>query len=234
MRPYPRRSRRLPGSQRTLASSCSLAFFYSRRWRLTKRAGSSKTAVRLSPRDPIATLELARVLIALNRLDEAEALLQPAWLVGPEPRRLRALVRMRRGEYAGAGRSSRGDRRHRPARFRKLGRSGLSLRCRRCRQVDRGARPVDCAPRPAPLPGEMGGGARRRGKRRASASDGPRSGGAASSDPVIRLTVARLEDLLGRPERAVSALDASLAIDPGFAPATAGPRKAARTAEPAR
>src|SRR6185503_2874391 len=74
-----------------------VGLLHSRRLELDKAAEHFRAAMRLAPRDPIPRLELARALIGLNQLDEAEELLRSARLPGLEPKRLTALIAIRRG-----------------------------------------------------------------------------------------------------------------------------------------
>jgi tetratricopeptide (TPR) repeat protein len=196
---------------------------HARRMELDQAREQFEAAMRLEPRDPVARLELARVLIGLNRLDDAEGLLQADWLKGAAAARLQALLRMRRGQYSDAARLLEAIVAGEPRDFESWGNLGLcrfaagdlggaiealdrsiALRTDQARFQDKWAE--------AHVAAGSGEQALRTVLQRAV--DNP-------ADPLIRLTRARLEDLLGRPDRAVSALEESLAIDPGFAPALA-------------
>jgi Flp pilus assembly protein TadD len=52
-----------------------VGILHSRRMELDEAADQFGEILRLSPGEPVATLELARILVGLNRLDEAEQLL---------------------------------------------------------------------------------------------------------------------------------------------------------------
>src|SRR5689334_23070290 len=55
-----------------------VGLLHSRRMELDKAAPHFRTAMNLSPKDPIPRLELARTLIGLNQIDDAEELLRSA------------------------------------------------------------------------------------------------------------------------------------------------------------
>src|SRR4051812_9311689 len=55
-----------------------VGLLHSRQMELDKAIPHFRSAMRLAPRDPLPRLELARVLIGLNQLDEAETLLRSA------------------------------------------------------------------------------------------------------------------------------------------------------------
>src|SRR5215813_4840992 len=65
-----------------------VGLLHTRRMELKEAIPHFRAAIKLAPRDPVPRLELARVLIGLNQLDEAEELLRSSDLPGLEPRRL--------------------------------------------------------------------------------------------------------------------------------------------------
>src|SRR5262249_60703813 len=75
-----------------------VGLLHTRRMELKEAIPHFRAAIKLAPRDPVPRLELARVLIGLNQLDEAEELLRSSDLPGLEPKRLSALIAIRRGD----------------------------------------------------------------------------------------------------------------------------------------
>src|SRR5262245_19798333 len=75
-----------------------VGLLHTRRMELKEAIPHFRAAMRLAPRDPVPRLELARVLIGLNQLDDAEDLLRSPALPALEPKRLSALIAIRRGD----------------------------------------------------------------------------------------------------------------------------------------
>lgn len=180
-----------------------------------------RCAVRLAPRDPIARLELARVLISLNQLDEAEELLRTSNLPGLEPKRLEALIFIRRGRPLEGSRLYEAIVAADPRDFESWGNLGV---CRLATGDPQGA--IDALNSSLRLrrdqqrfrekwaEAQMAAGTAEQGLElaRAFAAENPH-------DPLVRVTIARLEDLLGRPQRSIDALEDALRIEPGHVPA---------------
>lgn len=198
-----------------------VGLLHSRRMELDKAIPHFRTAMRLAPRDPVPRLELARVLIALNQLDEAEALLRKGGLAALEPKRLSALIALRRGEPREAARLYQEIVAEEPRDFESWGNLGvcrlaagnpkaaiealtISLRLRRDQQRFREKW----------AEAEVAAGEGEEGLKLclAFAAENP-------TDPLVRVTMARLHDLLGRPEQALQSLRDALRIDPNHAPA---------------
>src|SRR5262245_55705380 len=81
-----------------------VGLLHSRRMELDEAIPHFRSAMQLAPRYPVPRLELARVLIGLNHLREARELLRSAQLPGLEPKRLFAMLAMRRGQQQDAER----------------------------------------------------------------------------------------------------------------------------------
>ena len=79
-----------------------MAMLHVRRNELAEALPHLKAALSSRPADPILTVELVRVLIGLGELDQAAALLDQLGLPGTEPLRLRAMLLQRRGEFIDA------------------------------------------------------------------------------------------------------------------------------------
>lgn len=192
-----------------------------RRMDLDEALESFRAAFHLKPSDPITQIELARVLIAVNQLDEAEQLLGSGNLRGLEPKRLTGLICVRRGKAQEAAAIYRQIVAEDSRDFESWGNLGIallnagdapgavnalrcSLRLRRNQQRirDKWAEAHFLA------------GTGEEGLRLARAYTGERP-----DDMLSRVSAARLEDLLGRPERAVDTLEEAIAIDPQYAPA---------------
>jgi tetratricopeptide (TPR) repeat protein len=183
-----------------------------------------REAAALVPDDPYPKLELARVLAGLERLDDAERVLdslslQPSQAIALH--RIRALVLQRRGSHRDAARLYR-------LALDKDGRdfeswAGLGL-CRLALGDAEGAiaafgRSLELRPGQPSIRARLA---------EAQAAAGRASDGLAEAralarilpyDPLVRVTIARLEDLLGRPDLAEAALAEALDLDPACAPA---------------
>ncbi len=198
-----------------------VGMLHERKLDLEQAALAFKSALRLKPSDPLTTLELARVLIAVNQLDEADELLASSRLPGLEPLRLTGLISLRRGLAADAARQFEQIVAADPRDFESWGNLGVarlaagdasgaadalqaSLRLRRNQQRFRD-KWVDA--HIAAGTGEHG-----LGLALEFASQHP-------GDVLVRVTIARLHDLLGRPEQALGALNEALQLDPAHAPA---------------
>src|SRR5437868_400526 len=198
-----------------------VGLLHSRRMELDQAAPHFRAAMHLAPRDPVPRLELARVLIGLNQLDEADELLRIARLPGLEPKRLKGLIAMRRGAPQAAellyGEIVAQD----PRDFESWGNLGV---CRLAGGNAKGA--VDALTTSLQIrrdqqrfrekwaEAEVAAGEGEAGLKLclAFAAEHPR-------DPLVRVTIARLHDLLGRPEQALKSLDDALTLDPNHAPA---------------
>ncbi len=198
-----------------------VGMLHSRQLELDQAAPHFREAMRLAPRDPIPRLELARVLIGLNQLDEAEELLRWSALPGLETKRLNALIAIRRGKPNEAARIYESILAEDAQDFESWGNLGVcrlssgnakgaiealtnSLRLRRDQQRFREKW----------AEAEVAAGEGEDGLKLclAFAAENP-------NDVLVRVTMARLHDLLGRPEHALAALEEALRLDPKHAPA---------------
>jgi len=199
-----------------------VGMIHARRMELEDAAAQFRDALRLAPADPLPRLELTRVLIGLNQLDEAERLLNCKPLHGLEPKRLRALIHMRRGEYVEAAQFFQEIVDVEPRDFESWGNLGACLL-----KSSNAKASVDALTRSLKL---------RRDQQRVreawveahiEAGSGEEALQIArdaratfrSEDPLVRVTIARLEDMLGRPEQALAALEDALALAPDHVPA---------------
>ena len=197
-----------------------VGLLHSRRMELDKAIPHFRAAMRLAPRDPVPRLELARVLIGLNQLDEAETLLRSKDLAGLEPKRLSALIAVRRGQPQIAERRYQAVVAEDSRAFESWGNLGVcrlangdpksaiealttSLQMRRDQQRFREKW----------AEAEVAAGQGEQGLELCHAFAAEHPG-----DPLVRVTIARLEDLLGRPERALEALEEALRLDPAHTP----------------
>jgi len=198
-----------------------VGILHARRMELDEAADQFREILTLSPGEPVATLELARILVGLNRLDEAERLLGDGAIRGPEPTRLEAMIAMRRANFAEAARLLRQLVSADPRDFESWGNLGLCL----SREGDpKGAvEALTSALRLQPDQErfrdawaeahiEAGSGEEALRTVREQAAELPR-------DAATRVTVARLEEMLGRPAEALATLEESLRIEPDHAPA---------------
>jgi tetratricopeptide (TPR) repeat protein len=80
-----------------------MAMLHIRRNELADALPHLRAALSSAPADPFLTVELVRVLIGLSELDEAAAVMDRLHLPGTESLRLRAMLLQRRGEFIEAG-----------------------------------------------------------------------------------------------------------------------------------
>ena len=193
-----------------------IGFLHSRLRDLPSAAEHFSAAHRLAPNDPIPRLELARVLIALGQLDEADRLLDAPNLPQNERLRLKATILNCRGDLEGAvelyrqlaeadandfdawsslgiNQLSLGDAKAAVASLEK----SLSLHQHRPRIWEKWADAHKAA----------GTAKHALAKARDMAADNP-------GEPSYAVTAARLEDLLGYPEQAVARLESALEASP--------------------
>jgi tetratricopeptide (TPR) repeat protein len=201
-----------------------IGMLHARRRDLDKALPHLRRALALVPGDLLPRLELARVLIGADRIDEAEAVIAEARVDGPPPAellRVRALLRQRRGAHDDAA----GIYRLLTARDGRDFESWANLgACLLALGDPRGA--VDALTRSLALRPDQPAARARLADAQAAAGHGREGLSAARAlaraapyDPLVRITIARLEDLLGRPQAAVEALQEALALDPDCAPA---------------
>jgi tetratricopeptide (TPR) repeat protein len=201
-----------------------IGMLHARRCDLEKALPHLRRALALVPGDLLPRLELARVLIGADRIDEAEEAIAEARLDGPPPAellRVRALLRQRRGAHDDAA----GLYRLLTARdgrdFESWANLGACLLA-----LGDAAGAVDALTRSLALRPDQPAARARLAEAQAAAGQGQEGlraaralAKAAPYDPLVRITVARLEDLLGRPQAAEAALEEALALDPACAPA---------------
>jgi len=181
-------------------------------------------AAALAPGDPCPRLELARVLIGLGRLAEAEKALEglsPSGAQADELLRIRGLLLQRRGEHEESARIYRAVACSDPRDFESRGQLGICLLALGDHESAISAlnqsltiRPNQPAIRARLAEAQAAAG---------QADESLRSSYAAARslpyDPLVRIAIARLEDLAGRPDRAEAALREALALDERCAPA---------------
>lgn len=183
-----------------------------------------RSAAALIPDHPLPRLELARALIAVDQLDEAEAVVRGTSIAGVaaiELIRLKALIRQRQGDYRNAADFYRVATMKDERDFESWANLGLCLlalgdagRALVCLKRALALRPDQLALRLKLADAEAAAGQAGRGLEEARAE-----AEAAPQDPLVRVVIARLEDLSGRPEAAETALEEALALDPACAPA---------------
>jgi tetratricopeptide (TPR) repeat protein len=153
-----------------------------------------RSAAALMPGHPLPRLELARALIGVDRLDDAERVIEETPGDPAELLRVRALLHARRGAHAAAA---------------DCWREAIDALMRAL-----ALRPDQPALRLRLVEAQAAAG------QAATALEGARAlVEAAPRDPLARVALARLEDLAGRPAEAEAVLRGALAIDPACAPA---------------
>jgi len=201
-----------------------VGMLHARRRDLPRAVPHLRAAASLIPVDPLPRLELARALTALGQTGEAEAALRGISPTGPAARelaRVRAAIRQRQGDHREAAALLRGATERDPRDFESWANLGTSLLAlgdaagaiaalRRSLALRPGQAGVQM--RLAEAQAAAGRGAEGLAAARAVAADHP-------EDPLAHVVVARLEDLLGHPDRAEAALTIALASDPACVPA---------------
>lgn len=173
-----------------------------------------RKALALEPRDPLVRAELTRALIALGRIDEAENLLSQQGLQQREQQRLGAIVAARRGDHRRAIALLREAVRADPRDFESWGNLGVSL-------LAAGDAAAATSALGQALRLKPGHSSFRQKWAEAVSQAGtaeeqlPKLYDAAASDPNALLAAAHIEDLEGRPDRAVDALRRALEAMPG-------------------
>jgi tetratricopeptide (TPR) repeat protein len=192
-----------------------------RRMDLDQAAMAFRAALRLKPSDALTRLELARVLIAVNQLDEADQLLTSTPPCGLETKRLAGLIAIRRGQAAEAARQFETIVAENPREFESWANLGVSrLSAGNAAGAVEALRVSLLLRRDQP----------RIRDKWAEAHIAAGTGEQAlevcfgflrehPDDVLVRVTIARLHDLLGKPECALEALDEALGVDPNHVPA---------------
>ena len=185
-----------------------------RRSNLPQAAEHLRKALELEPRDGMVRAELVRVLAALGELDEAERLLSHPGVRQRDRGRLSAIVAARRGDHARAIDLLREAVRAEPRDFESWGNLGVSLLAAGDSAGAASAlgEAVQLKPNHSSFRDKWAEAVSQAG---IADQELPKLYGAATSDPGALLTAARLEDLEGRPDRAVEALRRLLESEPG-------------------
>ena len=173
-----------------------------------------RKALALEPRDPMVRAELARVLIALGQIDEAEALLAQPGLQERERQRIGAIVAARRGDHARAIALLRGAVRADPRDFESWGNLGVSLLAAgdAAAAISALGNALRLKPNHSSFSQKWAEAVSQAG---AAETELPKLYDAATSAPAALLAAAHIEDLEGRPDRAVEALRRLLEKTPG-------------------
>ncbi len=201
-----------------------VALLHSRRLDLRSALPHLRSAAALAPADPLPRLELARALAGLGELDEAEQML--AGLDSRADRsssllRVRALILQRRGEHREAARLYGIATGRDPADFESWAQLGICQFAMGEPGAAAGSlrRSLELRPGQSEVLLKLAEAQAASG----SAEEGLRATRAMARtlpfDPAVRVAIARLEDLLGRPERAETALAEALELDPLCLPA---------------
>lgn len=198
-----------------------IGMLHSRKLELDEALTHVRHAASLAPRDPVPRIELVRLLIGLGRLDEAEEQLAGSAIPGLEPVRLQAMIHARRDRNAEAAQLFRQLVAADPRDHESWGSLGTCLLAsgQPLLAIEPLSRAVQLRPdlrkfREKLLEAQVAAGEGEQALRVARDLALAHPGDAAAT-----LTVARLEDLLGRPEAAVEALRALLARHADHVPA---------------
>jgi Tfp pilus assembly protein PilF len=198
-----------------------IATLHSRRMELDEALPHMRKAVSLAPNDPIARVELVRLLIGLGRLNEAEQQLAQARIPGLEPIRLQAMIFARREQPGQAAQMFRQVVAADPRDHESWGNLGS------CLLASGQSRPaIEAFDRAVQLRPDLQKFREKLMEAKVEAGLGEEALAAArkfaldsGKVPGSLVFVARLEDLLGRPERSVDVLRDVLADHPDHLPA---------------
>lgn len=198
-----------------------VATLHSRRLELDQALTHVRRAVELAPSDPMPRVELVRLLIGLGQLGEAEQQLAAVSIPGLEPHRLQAMIFARREQHREAAQVFRQIVAADPRDHESWGNLGACFlaNSQPRRAAEAFSRAVQLRPdlqkfREKLMEAKVasGEGEQALAEARQVAQQSPNS-----VDP--QLGVARLEDLLQRPEQAVETLRNALAAHPNHVPA---------------
>jgi len=177
-------------------------------------ADQLRAAIELEPRDPLVRTELVRVLIALGDLDEADSLLAQPGLQERDRQRLGGVVAAKRGDHGRAVTLLREVVQADPRDFESWGNLGVSLLAAGDSRAAVSA--LGNALQLKPNHSSFGEKWAEAVSQAGIADDElPQLYARAESDPAALLTASRIEDLEGRPDRALEALERALESDPG-------------------
>jgi tetratricopeptide (TPR) repeat protein len=198
-----------------------VGMLHSRKMELNEAIRHFRKAAEVAPKDPVAKLELARVLIATNQVREAEELLRASRVPGLEPKRLQALILIRKGDHSGAADLYREIIEADPRDFESWGNLGV---CRLAAGDAKGA--LEALTKSLRMRRDQQRFREKWAEAQIAAGEGEEGlelclafAAEHPEDPLVRVTIARLQDLLGRPELALESLQAALRLDPAHAPA---------------
>jgi tetratricopeptide (TPR) repeat protein len=190
------------------------ALLHSRLSNPAAAAAQLREALELAPGDALVRAELARTLVGTGELDEAEALLGQPGIPTQDERRIRAMIAASRGDQATAAELYREIVAADPRDFESWGNLGIALLA-----ADDAAAAIPALEQALRLrPGNsrlMDKWAEAQAAAGTADSALPLLYTRGDSDPAAFIAAARLEDLEGRPERAVDALRSALEADPG-------------------
>ncbi|MEA3045086.1 MAG: hypothetical protein QOH47_2924 [Sphingomonadales bacterium] len=180
-----------------------------------------REAAALMPGHPLPRLELARALVGVDRVEDAERVVAETPGDTVEALRVRALIAARRGAHDSAAPLYRAAVARDPRDFESWGSLAACLIA-----LGDGAGAIDAVMRALALRPDLA--SLRLRLAEAQAAAGQAEAGlesaravaqAAPRDPLARVAIARLEDLCGRPQAAEAALMEALALDPACPPA---------------
>jgi tetratricopeptide (TPR) repeat protein len=206
----------LAGHQDDMGLQLFVGLLHTRKMDFDKAVPHLRAAVELAPNDVAARIELSRALIAVESLEEAEAILSRPGLPARESEMLRATISSRKGDLpaaiAGFERIVEQD----PSDFETWANLGVALlnSGNAAAAADALGRSLQLRPdRPkvrdkwAEARVTSGTGEQALTDLRVAMNQHP-------DDPLLKVSAARLEDLLGRPDKAVEELEAAAQLDP--------------------
>ena len=198
-----------------------VATLHSRRLELDEALPHLRRAVELAPSDPVPRVELVRLLIGLGQLDEAEQQLTAARIPGLEPHRLQAMIHARRDEPVRAAQIFQQLIAADPRDYESWGNLGACFLA-----TSQPRRAAEAFTRALELRPDLQKFREKLMEAQVAAGEGEHALSAArefaAQNPKNiegQITVARLEDLLQRHDRAMETLRSAIALDPNHIPA---------------
>ena len=196
-----------------------IGLLHARRLDLHRALPHLRQAADLIPGDPLPRLERARALVGTGRHDEAEATLGEDITIAAA--RVRALILERRGRHGEAAALHRAAIATDACDFESWGRLGFCLFALgdAAGAAAALARSLALSPDQPAVRARLAEAQAAAGKADAALEAARAQARTLPYDPLVRVTIARLEDLLGRPRAAEATLGEALTLDPGCAPA---------------
>lgn len=198
-----------------------VGMLHTKRQEMAEAIPHLRRAAALMPGHPLPRLELARALIGVDRIEDAERVVRELSGDSAELLRVRALLHARRGEHEVAAGYYREAVSRDGRDYESWGGLGTALLMTgdAAGAIDALIRALSLRPDQAALRLRLVEAQAAAGQAEIALEGARAFVNAAPGDPMAHVVLARLEDLAGRPQAAEASLRAALAIDPDCVPA---------------